>query len=256
MFLPILITEGIWIGIPILLPHRFHKFLSLRKYVAWFWLFRRGSFVDTSNFLKFDTTHLLRMRYRTLYFPGRCTHAQQYFRCSVLDFVTLRPLNMGRKLYIPCARHKKWFSLYMHAKPLFAYHLYRQRKWLLPASVRKVMTLGRKLMALGCQVFHCSVKCSKHGLRGFIDGVQHRLATQTVTMLTSCWQVLSDVELRRIFDICKRWANSNFACICKEKYCSIHEATRAIRLLIVWKSSTYPQPWPYTIWPKYTILAK
>ena len=42
-------------------------------------------------------------------------------------------------------------------------------------------------------------------------------------------------------DICKRWATSSFACICKEKYGSIHEATRAIRLLIVWKGSTYLQ---------------
>ena len=61
-----------------------------------------------------------------------------------------------------------------------------------------------------------SVKCSKHGLRAFIGAVQRRIAKQTVTMLTSCWQVLSEVELRRIFDVCKRWPNSNFACICKK----------------------------------------
>ena len=105
--------------------------------------------------------------------------------------------------------------------------VYRQRKWPLLAQVRKIMALGRKIMALGCQVFHYSVKCSKHGLRGFIDAVQRRLATQMVTMLTSCWQVLSKVELRRIFDVCKWWANSSFACISaftcsKEKYGLIH----------------------------------
>ena len=115
--------------------------------------------------------------------------------------------------------------------------VYRQRKWPLPAPVRKIM-------ALGCQVFNYSVKCSEHGLRSFIDAVQRCLATQTVTMLTPCWQVLSEVELRRIFYVCERWANSSFACICKEKYGSIHEAARAIRLLFVWKSSTYPQPRP------------
>ena len=42
--------KRMWIGIPILLPHRFHKVLSLREYIAWFWLPHRGSFVDTSNF--------------------------------------------------------------------------------------------------------------------------------------------------------------------------------------------------------------
>ena len=122
--------------------------------------------------------------------------------------------------------------------------VYRQRKWPLPALVRKIIALGRKIMVLGCQVFHYSVKCSKHGLRAFIDAVPLRLATQTFTMLMSCWQKLSELELRRIFDVCKWWANSNFACIYEEKYGSIHEATRAIRLLIVWKSWIYPQPRP------------
>ena len=58
-------------------------------------------------------------------------------------------------------------------------------------------------------------------------------------MLTSCWQVLSEVVLRRIFDVYERWANSGFACFCKEKYGQIYEATRAIRSLLVWKFSTY-----------------
>ena len=53
------------------------------------------------------------------------------------------------------------------------------------------------------------VKCLIHGLRGFSGAVQRRLATLTVTMLiSSCWQLSSEVELRRIFDVCKRWANS------------------------------------------------
>ena len=53
------------------------------------------------------------------------------------------------------------------------------------------------------------VKCLTHGFRGFNDAVQRRLATLTVTMLISwCWQLSSEVELRRIFDVCKRWANS------------------------------------------------
>ena len=34
------------------------------------------------------------------------------------------------------------------------------------------------------------------------------------------------------FSECKRWANSGFACICKEKYGSIHEATWVIRSLL------------------------
>ena len=53
------------------------------------------------------------------------------------------------------------------------------------------------------------VKCLTHGLRGFNGAVQRRLATLTVTMLiSSCWQLSSEVELRRIFDVCKQWANS------------------------------------------------
>ena len=53
------------------------------------------------------------------------------------------------------------------------------------------------------------VKCLTHGLRGFYGAVQGRLATLTVTMLISSrWQLSSEVELRRIFDVCKRWANS------------------------------------------------
>ena len=46
--------------------------------------------------------------------------------------------------------------------------VYRQRKWPLSAPVRKIIALGRKIMALGCQV------------------LQRRLATQMVTMLTLC----------------------------------------------------------------------
>ena len=42
--------KSMWIGFPILLPHRSFKVLFLREYVAWFWLPHRESFVDTSNF--------------------------------------------------------------------------------------------------------------------------------------------------------------------------------------------------------------
>ena len=53
------------------------------------------------------------------------------------------------------------------------------------------------------------VKCLTHGLRGFNGGGQRRLATLTITLLiSSCWQLSSEVKLRRIFDVCKRWANS------------------------------------------------
>ena len=53
------------------------------------------------------------------------------------------------------------------------------------------------------------VKCLSHGLRGFNGTVQRRLATLMVTMLiSSCWKLSSEVELRRIFDVCKRWADS------------------------------------------------
>ena len=52
------------------------------------------------------------------------------------------------------------------------------------------------------------LKCLTHGLRGVNGAVQRRLATLMVTLLiSSCWQLSSEVELRRIFDVCKRWAN-------------------------------------------------
>ena len=63
-------------------------------------------------------------------------------------------------------------------------------------------------------------------------------------MLTSCWQVLSEVELRRTFAVCKRWAKLGFLCIFKEKCGPIHAATRVFRLLQVWKRSTNPRPRP------------
>ena len=61
--------------------------------------------------------------------------------------------------------------------------------------------------------------------------IRRRLATLTVTMLiSSCWQLSSEVELRRILDVC---IQLGFAWIFKEKYDSIQEATRAIRSLLV-----------------------
>ena len=53
----------------------------------------------------------------------------------------------------------------------------------------------------------------------------------------SYWHPLSGVELRRIFDVCKRWANSGLARIRKDKYGSIHETAQAIRSLLEWKFS-------------------
>ena len=53
------------------------------------------------------------------------------------------------------------------------------------------------------------VKCLTHDLRGFNGAIQRRLATLTATILiSSCWQLSSEVELRCIFDVCKWWANS------------------------------------------------
>ena len=54
------------------------------------------------------------------------------------------------------------------------------------------------------------VKCLTHDLRRFNGASQRRLATLTVTMLiSSCRQLSGEVELRRIFDVCKRRANSS-----------------------------------------------
>ena len=119
------------------------------------------------------------------------------------------------------------FSLHMRAKLSFAHRLQT-------ATMASSRTSAR----------NNSPRVQNNGSWVSNVSLQRRLATQTVTMLTSCRQVLSEVELRRIFHVCKGWANSSFVCICKEKYGSIHEATRAIRLLIVWKSSTHPKPRP------------
>ena len=60
--------------------------------------------------------------------------------------------------------------------------------------------------------------------------------------------MLSEVELRRTFDVCiERWANSVFACICREKYALIHKATPAIRSLFVCKCSIYPGARPVSL---------
>ena len=47
---------------------------------------------------------------------------------------------------------------------------------------------------------------------------------------------MGEAELRRIFYNGKRWANSGFACIFKEKYRSIHESTETIRSLLMWNA--------------------
>ena len=68
--------------------------------------------------------------------------------------------------------------------------VYRQQKWPPPAPVRKIMALGCKIIALGCQVFHYSIKCSKHVLPGFIDALQRRPVTQTVYYVSVVWKVV------------------------------------------------------------------
>ena len=95
----------------------------------------------------------------------------------------------------PCKGGKKPF-LYTCMQNPHLHTVHRHLKWPLTAPVRKKM-------ALGCEVFYYSVKCLTHGLCDFNGAVQRRLATQTVIMLTSYWQPLSEIELRRIFDVCK-----------------------------------------------------
>ena len=130
------------------------------------------------------------------------------------------------------------FSLHMHAKHSFARRL-QVPKMAASAPVRKKM-------ALGCQVFYYSVECSKHDIHGFIHAVQRSLATLTVTMLTSCWQVLSEVELQRIFDVCKQWANSSSACVREEKY--VCEDKYDIYILkILMKVSFVPQTFSHKL---------
>ena len=107
----------------------------------------------------------------------------------------------------------------MHAKPSFAHRLQTAKMAFSRTSaqnngprMQKKWPLGVKQSPLGETCFNRAwnvVKCLTHDLRGFNGAVQRRLATLTVTMLiSSCWQLSSEVELRRIFDICKRWANS------------------------------------------------
>ena len=55
--------------------------------------------LETATKVSFSFPFQVRMRNRTLYFPVGCTHAQQYFPYPVLDFATLRPLNMHGKKF-------------------------------------------------------------------------------------------------------------------------------------------------------------
>ena len=81
----------------------------------------------------------------------------------------------------------------MHAKPSFAHRL----------EAAKMASFRTSAQNNGPRAQN-NANAKKHGLRGFIGAVQRRLATQMVTMLTSRWQVLSEDELRRIFDVYKR----------------------------------------------------
>ena len=104
-----------------------------------------------------------------------------------------------------------FFPLHMHAKPSFTHRLQTAKMASSRTSAQsngpraQKMTLGCKIISLGWNV----VKCLTHDLRDFNGAVQRRLATLMATMLISSrWQLLSKVKLRRIFDVCKRWANS------------------------------------------------
>ena len=89
------------------------------------------------------------------------------------------------------------------------------------------------------------VKCLTHGLCGFNGAGQRRLATLMVTMLIlSCWQLSSEVELRRIFDVCKQWANSSSHEFVKKNMVRYKSPKRAICSLLVYKGSTHPRPRP------------
>ena len=114
------------------------------------------------------------------------------------------------------------------------------------------------------------VKCLTHGSRGFNDAVQRRLATLTVTMLiSSCWQLSSEVDLHHIFDVCKRWANSGSHESVKKimvrymrphgrfAHCSCKNATRGFMLHFYTAEFLHLQCAYSPFWPlvsKYTIF--
>ena len=64
--------------------------------------------------------------------------------------------------------------------------------------------------------------------------------------------LISSLKSSWILDVCKRWANSGFACICEEKYGSIHKTTWAIRSLLVLASCI--EIYYFLADAKYTIL--
>ena len=125
------------------------------------------------------------------------------------DVCIMRPetsFTNGARSKMPPSRGPYYIVLYTCTQNPRLRTVYRQRKRPLPAPVRKIMALGRKIMAFGCRiialeckVFYQSVKCFTHGLRSLNGAVQRRLATQTVTMLTSCLQVFIEVELQSAY---------------------------------------------------------
>ena len=89
------------------------------------------------------------------------------------------------------------------------------------------------------------VKCLTRGLRGFNGAVQRRLWTLTITMLISaCWQLSSEVELQRIFDVCKRRANSGLHEILKK---NMVRYMRPHGRFAHCSCSTHPRPRPVSL---------
>ena len=98
-------------------------------------------------------------------------------------------------LIIAFISYENHCSLHMHAKPSFAHRLQTAK---MASSRTSAQNNGPWAQKTGPWVWN---NCLAYN--------NCRLATLTVTMLiSSCWQLLSEVELRRIFDVCKRWANS------------------------------------------------
>ena len=74
----------------------------------------------------------------------------------------------------------------MHAKPSFVHRLQAAKMASSRTGAQNNGPRAEYNRPRVSSVSLYSVKCSKHGLRDFIDAVQRHLATQAVTMLTSC----------------------------------------------------------------------
>ena len=82
-----------WIGIPILLPHRFHKVLSLREYVVWFWLLKlKGGdcFTGVPNFILISQAVYELSGFQTLKIGHIHTHTHTYIRTPAKNHISRR----------------------------------------------------------------------------------------------------------------------------------------------------------------------